>query len=269
MAWALVGLPTTVLAQADPDALRAAKSAFFDRDYERARGLWTDVQVGGGDGSEAAVYWIARCSENLGDWGRAMKEYSAFLAEPPRDALLAEEAETSRVGLAARSYKAGDHQHLDILERALRSDSRTVRYYAALQFSTLPADVGAAAVPVLRGIVARESDTELVDRARLALLRLDPTALRSTHSKRTGATKARWIKLRIFEAGNSKAEVSLDLPLALAELLFKSLPEDARAELSEQGYEAESFFEQLRTQGAADLVEIRSGDGGRIRIWIE
>ena len=36
--------------------------------------------------------------------------------------------------------------------------------------------------------------------------------------------------MRIYEKGDPKAKVSINLPVALADLVFKSLPDDARRE---------------------------------------
>ena len=76
--------------------LNEAKALFFDRKYEESRTKWAEIVALKGPSSEAATYWIARCSESLGESERAFREYGAFLDLPPADARLAEEAEISR-----------------------------------------------------------------------------------------------------------------------------------------------------------------------------
>ena len=49
----------------DPEALRQAKALFFDRQYAEARAAWQGIEEAGG--SKDATYWIARCSESLGE----------------------------------------------------------------------------------------------------------------------------------------------------------------------------------------------------------
>jgi hypothetical protein len=253
----------------DPDALPKAKTLYFDRQYSAARDAWQAVYAARGD--DAALYWIARCSDALGERERALEEYARYLETTPSDRLLEEEARTSRVTLATRLYKSGTRTHLDVITDALRSPSKTVRYYAALQLSTLPREVSRPAIPLLRRIVEEEKDEDLVERAKLALLRVDARALPSTveeHHARPLAPGALWIHVRIQGAGHAEPEVSIDLPLGLAELVFKSLPEEARRELNGRGYAAETFLRKLRELGPAKVLDVQ-GSGEKVKVWIE
>ena len=272
----LLGGSAIVLAQGDPDRLRNAKALFFDRKYAEARQAWEAIQAGRGPEAEAAPYWIARCSESLGELPRALGEYGAYLAGRPPDRALAEEARTSRVSLAARLYKTRHPQHLPILKDALTDPSRTVRYFAALQLPTLGCDVGKAALPVLRKILVEEKDEDLIDRAKLALLRCDPTSLAPSPGPvpaqplaRTPARAASWIRVRIYHKGAAKPQVSVNLPVALAEMVFKSLPEDARAELRRKGYDADNFWDRLKKLGPTEIISIEGDEGERVQIWLE
>ena len=258
------------------EQLRTAKALFFDGRYADARRAWEDARpaLKGAD-AHAALYWIARCSEKLGEEERAMGEYAAFLAARPTDRTLVEEARTSRVALAARLYKAGKRQHAGVLTEALADRSRTVRYYAALQMAGLGEAVARPALPVLRDIVKTEKDEELVGRAKLALLRLDPSALTGLPTPAPGdprpraSRQAAWIKVRITEKGAAKPKVSITMPFALAEMVFKSLPEDALRELRAEGYEADTFWRRLRDMGPTDVIDIEGDDGEHVRIWTE
>ena len=270
-------------AQADAERLRTAKTLFFDRKYAEARQAWEAVRAAAkGAEAEAPAYWIARCSENLGESERALKEYDAFLALRPKDRALVDEARTSRVSLAAKLYKAGNKAYVKVLREALGDPSRTVRYYAALQMSGLDTEMGKLSAPVLCQILQEEKDADLVDRAKLGLMRWDPVALSGCGSATATARKtapavgrsgrareAHWVHVRITERGGTKPKVSINLPLGLAEMLFKSLPEDAKADLRREGYDPESFWARLRKLGPSEIISIEGDDGERIQIWTE
>jgi len=268
-------LPAAAWAQADAEKLRAAKALFFDRQYAEAREAWQGVRDSSrGPDAQAALYWIARCSESLGESERALGEYSDYLATRPSDRTLVEEAKTSRVAVAVKLTKAGKTQHLGVARDALADPSRTVRYFAALQVASLGPEAGKAAVPVLREILAKEKDEDLVERAKIQLIRLDRNALAEAPPEppRPPATKARqagWVRVRIYERGASKPQVAINLPVALADLLFKALPDDAVADLKREGYDARTFWERLKKTGPAEILTIEGNDGERIQVWIE
>jgi hypothetical protein len=281
MALSLLGSAAAARAQTEAERMRtAAKALFFDRKYAEARQAWEAVRVSSrGVDAEAPTYWVARSSENLGETERALREYDAFLALRPKDRTLVEEARTSRVGLAARLYKAGNKAHVPVLKDALTDGSKTVRYYAALQMSGLGPEMGRLAVPVLREILAQEKDPDLVDRAKLGLMRADPSALGrpATPAPRAAAAaprapaggEARVVRIRITEKGAAKPKVSINLPLALAEMLFKSLPDDVKDDLRRDGYDAENFWSKLRELGPSEIISIDGDEGERIQIWTE
>jgi hypothetical protein len=266
---ALCGAAPLARAQGEVERLRAAKELFFDKKFAEARRAWQAILPGKGPEAEAAAYWVARCSENLGELERAFGEYGAYLARPPADKILAEEARTSQVGIAARLYKAGNRVHLPVLTVALSDPSKTVRYYAALQSCRLDSSASQPAVPILKRIVAEEKDDDLVERAKVCLLALEPRALSATPPSRAARKSASWIRVRIYEKGKATPQVSVNLPMALADLVFKSLPEDTRRELRRKGYDADNFWDHLKKLGPTEIIDIRGGDGEKVQIWIE
>ena len=262
---------------ADSEQLRSAKALFFDGRYAEARGAWEAVLAGGGPDAEAAAYWVARCSEGLGEPARALTEYGLFL-ERTRNRALAEEARTARLSLAAKLHRQGQTQHLSILTAGLADESPSVRTFAALQLAGLGPGVGKPAVPVLCQVLATEKDPDLADRAKLGLLKVDPQALSGERCRPGGATPApapagkgpaTWIRVRIYEKGKPQPNVAINLPLALGDLIFKSLPEDARQELKKKGLDADTFWERLRRLGPTELIQIQGDDGERIEIRTE
>jgi hypothetical protein len=267
--------PALALAQADAEELRAAKALFFDRQYAEAREAWQAIGASGrGAEAQAALYWVARCSESLGESERALGEYAAYLAVRPADRTLVEEAKTSRVALAVKLAKAGKTQHAGVAREALADPSPTVRYFAGLQVASLGPAAGKPAVPVLLEILAEEKDEDLVERAKLALLKLDRNALAEAapEAPRRAAGKARharWVRVRIYEKGVARPKVAINVPVALADLVFKALPDDAIADLKREGYDARTFWERLKQTGPAEILTIEGGDGERIQVWIE
>jgi len=267
---ALLLVPPAAWAQGSEETLRNAKTFFFDREYDQARHAWQAVHdAGEGRQSTSALYWIARCSEKLGENERALDEYGAYLDSRPSDRTLREEARTSRVALAAKLYKSGETRHLAVLFQALEDGSRTVRYFAALQLASLGPAAGRPAVGVLKEILKNETDEDLVERAKLGLLRLDPSALAEASPNRSRSGTAGWIRVRIWEKGSATPKLSLNLPVFLADMVFNSLPDEARAELREEGFDARSFWERLKTSGPTDILSVKGDDGTRIEIWIE
>ena len=67
----------------------------------------------------------------------------------------------------------------------------------------------------------------------------------------------------------TRPKVTLNLPMTLAELLFKSLPEDAKRDLRRKGYDADNFWDQLKKLGPTEIIDIEGDDGEKIQIWIE
>ncbi len=141
---------------------------------------------------------------------------------------------------------------------------------------TLGCEVGKSALPVLKKILAEEKDEDLIDRAKLALLRCDPSALASSLAppgKPPAAGPPRgaasWIRVRIYQKGAQKPQVSVNLPVALAEMVFKSLPEEARTELRRKGYDADNFWERLKKLGPTEIISIEGDEGERVQIWLE
>jgi hypothetical protein len=256
--------------QVHADRLGEAKALFFDHKYAQARQIWQQVlDTNKGAEADTAAFWIARCSELLGENERAFGEYKAFLARRPADATLVEEARTGQVTVAAKLYKDGKTAYRTTLVDALGDKTRTVRYYAALQLAGLGPEAGRPAIPVLLEIVEQEKDPDLVDRAKLRLLSLDPDRLARAPEARTPRPAAQWLKIRIYDKGHSEPKVVVNVPVALAEMVFKNLPDEARHELKRKGYDADNFWEKLRRLGPTQVIDIQGDDGERVQIWLE
>jgi len=275
----VTALPFAPVVVAESD-LNEAKALFFDRKYEESRNKWTEIAAVKGPSSEAAAYWIARCSESLGESERAFREYGAFLDLPPTDPRLAEEAEISRIGLAAKLTRAGKPGFLTAVTRSLGDDRKPVRYFGALQMGALPNLADARkATTVLKEIVTTSKDPDIVERAKLQLLRLEPKTLSDVPAPRPSPTTGRSAKgeepegaarlLRIRISKNGKQTVAVTVPFSLAEFVFGSLPDSTKKGLQLKGYDAEGFWKRLRTLNIREIVSIVGEDGETIEIWVE
>jgi hypothetical protein len=261
----------------DAERVRAAKALTLDRKYAEARAAWTAILAAAqGADADAAAYWIARSSEKLGERERAFKEYGTFLARRPADRSLVDEARTSRIGLAAQLHRAGQTSYVNVLHEGLTDPNKAVRYFAALQLGGLGAPTSKRAVPVLQEILARETDDDLLDRARIILMKLDPKALSQAPAPALSdappagpAVAAKWLRVRVFEKGHAQPQVSINVPVALADILFESLPDEARSELKKKGYDAENFWRKLKQLGPSEIVEIKGDDGSVVKVWLE
>jgi hypothetical protein len=256
--------------QSEAERVRAAKALTLDRKYAEARAAWGAILASAhGPAADEAAYWIARSSEILGEHERSFKEYGTFLARRPADRSKVEEARTSRIGLATKLYRGGQTSYTTVLQEGLTDASKTVRYYAALQLGGLGAPSSRDALPVLRQILANETDADLLDRVRIVLLKLDPKSLSAPAPSRPGASAARMLRVRVFERGQAKPKVSINVPVALAEVLFDSLPADAKVEMKRKGYDSDNFWQAVKTLGPTEVIDIEGDDGERIKVWVE
>jgi len=187
---------------------------------------------------------------------RARALASTPTTSPPaarRTAALAEEAKTSRVALAVKMAKAGKAQHLEVAREALADP--TAPCATSPPCSWLPRHRGRqgrgtrAARDPGEGRRTRTSwSGQSSPRApRSSALLRGPLAL-----PRRGAREAAWVRVRIYEKGASKPGVLDQSAVALADLVFKSLPDDAVADLRKEGYDARTFWERSRRRARRD-----------------
>ncbi len=169
--------------------------------------------------------------------------------------------------------------------RSLGDDRAPVRYFGALQVGSLPNLTDARkATAVLREIVGGSKDPDIVERAKLQLLRLEPKSLAETPAARTARPTppptrsvkklepdpegpARLLRIRISKGG--KQTVAVTVPFSLAEFVFSSLPESTKKGLQLKGYDAEGFWKRLRTLNIREIVSIVGEDGETIEVWVE
>lgn len=224
-----------------------------------------------------ALFYRGECLTKLGGRERdALRAYKEFLKKgtgkgPEANESLVEQAERSIIDLGYALYTKGDKDAIKDVEDRLNHSNKTIRYYAAYELSFCrDRSVAEKSVPVLQSMLGSETNPELVDRARIALLRVDPKALERTdqrHDDRSVDRHARVLRIRI--GGKGGAKVDLSLPIALADLALSAISDEDKAFLRRKGYDPDRILDDL-SRGDGSVIEINDPeDGTTFKIWIE
>ncbi len=266
----ILGVRAAAQTPSDKQLFQEAKILLFDEKWDAARAKLETLldEYPSSPLAPQAVFYRARCLANVRDRQEdALAAYEKYLVGSGKSPSLTEEADTSIIDLAYDLYTGGDRSYLARIEDRLASANRVVRYYAAFKLS-LVKDKSAAdrAVPVLREIVEEERDADLRDRARIALLRISPDALKKVEDER-GPARGNTLKIRVMVQGSREPEIAFNIPWALADLALSAIPDKDKASLRAEGYDLDRIIDQL-TSSRESIIEIRS-EGRVIKIWIE
>jgi len=252
----------------EQETFEKAKLLIFDENWSAAL---KQLEVLGqkfpqGAYRSASLFYRGKCLAELGQLKAALQAYENYLASGEKTGL-SEEAQISIIDLSFKLYQKGEADSFQKILSFLASPVKVIRYYAAFKLSYL-ADKGkaAAALPVLKKIAAEESDTELKDRAKIAILRIDPAAAKGIGSS-APASDARVLKIEVKKKGEKGPSLKLTLPLALADLALRALDEDQKWSLKQKGYDLEEIIRTISTKKGT-ILEF-SEEGEWIRIWIE
>ena len=262
-------------AQEPPDErlFQEAKTLFFDEKWEDAQDKFEEILEDYPRSSltSQAAFYKAECLARQRDHEEeAIEAYKDFLSSRGRHESLAEQAETSIIDLAYELYKNDEEDYLDEIEQRLESRDRVIRYYAAFKLSLIKdKEVAVQAVPVLERIIVEEEDKDLRDRAKIALLRISPDALKLLEDQEEKG-RAKALRISVVVQGQREPVFSLNIPWALADLAFQAIPEKDKAALRAEGYDLDRIVHQL-TRVRGNIIEIRPQDDKTrlIRIWIE
>ncbi|HCS48883.1 MAG TPA: hypothetical protein DIW61_11765 [Candidatus Aminicenantes bacterium] len=258
---------------ADEKLFQEAKILFFDEKWEDAQEKFEDLLEDYPESSllPQATFYRAQClARRKGHEEEAIEAYKDYLSSKKRNNSLSEEAESSIIDLAYELYKDDQEEYLDEIEQRLESPNRVIRYYAAFKLSLVKdKQVAVQAIPVLERIIVEEGDKELKDRAKIALLRISPDALKHVEDQEErGRTKA--LRISVVVEGQREPVFSLNIPWALADLAFQAIPEKDKAALRAEGYDLDKIVSQLtRIKGNIIVIRPREDKTRVIRIWIE
>lgn len=267
----LASLLLQAYAQAQPDEklFQEAKILIFDKEWKDAQEKLEELLEKYPDSAwySQAVFYRAKClEERKGKELEALKAYRDYIKRKNRSKSLTEDSELSIIGLAYELYKEGKRSYLSEIEKRLSSSNRVVRYFAAIKLSQVEEKkVASRAVPVLKEIIKKEKDDELRDRAKIALLRVDPGVLKDLEEERS-VRGARLLKIRVWKDG--ELTLKINIPWALADLALGSIEEEEKASLKKEGYDLDTIMKTLAEAGEIIYIENKE-EGTIIKIWIE
>jgi hypothetical protein len=260
----------------DQDLFNQGKVLMFDKKWEDAHAVFQRVirEFPKSTLVPQAHYFAARSLQQQGKEEEAVRAYDEFIRRYPGESYLMAEARNSVVDLAASLMEKGNSSYRDRIVAALGDPTREVRYFAAIRSSSLnDRGVTSMAIPVLRQIVDKEKERDLVDRAKIALLRLDPNALSpQRESPERGKSEAqvdrRMFHIRVFSGNATEPTVEINLPVSFAQLAVMALDESKKEELRRKGFNVDDFWESIKRLGPTKILEIRDGKD-LVKIWIE
>lgn len=267
----LASLLLQAYAQAQPDEklFQEAKILIFDKEWKDAQEKLEDLLEKYPDSSwySQAVFYRAKClKEQRRKKLEALKAFRDYIKRRDRSKSLAEDSELSIIDLAYELYKDGKRSYLAEIEKRLSSSNRVVRYFAAIKLSQVKEKkVASRAVPVLKEIIKKEKDDELRDRAKIALLRVDPGVLKDLEEERS-VRGARLLKIRVWKDG--ELTLKINIPWALADLALGSIEDEEKASLKKEGYDLDTIMKTLAEAGEIIYIENKE-EGTIIKIWIE
>jgi tetratricopeptide (TPR) repeat protein len=231
--------------ESDKDMFDQARLAYLDEKYDQVL-KQLDRLIENFPGSSyypEVLFYKGKCYEKKKMPQRALENFKEFLVVSQNE-VLKEQADVSIIDMNfALSERTGDKKHLS---RAKDKSSAN------------------KAVPILKKAVAEESDQDLVDRLKLALMRIDPGLLREpSKSKKLSSLM---LVIQAVDKKTNKESFLLKFPFALAGLAIDSLPEDAKKKLQEKGYDLDEIINTIVKKG--EILKIESEDG-IFKIWIE
>ncbi len=256
----------------DESLFREAKLLVFDKSWQEALDKLDELvdRFPGSPLAGQALYYKGECLSGLGGREKdALRAYKSYIKLAGANPSLVEESEGSIVDLAFELYEGGEAGAIRDVESRLEHPNKVVRYYAAYKLS-LAGDkrIAAKAAPVLSRIVESEKDPELLDRARIALLRVSPESLKSVEDRAPRTGSARLLRIRVRQAGRKEPVFSLNIPFALADLALGAMDEEDKAALRKKGYDLNRIMNEL-AKSKESILRIVGDDGTVFEIWID
>ena len=92
------------------------------------------------------------------------------------------------------------------------------------------------------------------------------SSIETSQEKEEEGKKAKWLKINITENGEQK--VAINLPISLAKMAMKFIPDNSLQSLSEKNINIDEIFSMITTEKAGKIVEVTDG-GNNVEISID
>jgi tetratricopeptide (TPR) repeat protein len=261
--------PAYAHSQSDEELFQEAKILIFDKEWENAQEKLEELLEDFPDSPlySQALFYLGRALENQkGEEKEAIGIFKRYILHSDSSKVLIQEAEFSIIKLSFVLFEKGRESYLKEIKTRLYRPDRFVRYYAALRLSYLEDKREAReAIPVLKEILEEDEDQELQDKAKIALLRIDPDYFQDYEEKRD-KRRLMLMKFRVINKRTQEETFSISIPWALADLALANIPEDAKADLRKEGYDLDRILKEVIEGGR--IIEIVTKKA-IIKIWIE
>jgi len=229
----------------DKELMEKAKLELFDRKWESALNALEDIITRFPESPHypQALFYKGKCLVEQKKVKQALDAYNRYI-EISQNESLREEAYIAAANLNFDLYQKGENRYVKKVIALLENEISNVRYYAAFKLSyAKDKEVAEEAVPILKKIVRRESDDELVDRAKVALMRIDPGYLKDVSKKKGHET--RMFNLRVIDKKTKKVKFTLSIPFVLAKLAMDALPKEGKEALEEKDVDIDRILDAL------------------------
>lgn len=262
----LPGLLRAQTEHGDKELLEKAKLELFDRNWDTALKKLEQLIIQFPDSSlyPMALFYKGKCLEEQKKSKAALSTYTEYV-KISKNKSFREEAFIAIIDLNFQLYKKGEKKHLKRIPEFLKSGERTVRYYAAFKLSySKDKKIAEAAVPLLKKIVTNERDEELVDRAKLAIMRINPRHLKEVSEDR--GFEKRMLIIHVYDKKLKRETFSITIPFALAKLALEAIPEKEKGLIKKEGYDLDRLLETLSK--VPEIIRIE-GEDTVFKIWVE
>lgn len=92
-------------------------------------------------------------------------------------------------------------------------------------------------------------------------------ALYGEKDKQVVRKEAKFLRVKVWEFGKEK--VNVNVPLSLAKIAMKFIPEDARAHMADQKIDLDEIIREIQSgTSAGKIVEVEDGDE-RVEVYID
>lgn len=244
-----------------------AKLYLFDKQWEKALDVLDDLINRYPDQKfdRPFLFYRAKSLIGLNQLNRALTDLEEFVARTTNQTLK-QDAIVEMIDLNSRLYKQfKERQYLETALKYLKEKEKFIRYYSALELSYLKEkDVASKAVPVLKEIIRQEENEELINRAKLALMRIDPRYLQET--ARESDLEDALLKITVFDKIKKKFTMEISIPFALVKMALDSLPDEVSREFSDQDIKLDTIMDIIMEKREVFKMETQESI---VKIWLK